>query len=126
MRAASWDRLVRLADTAVERALRELPDDLRTLAETVPVSYEPVPNLDIIEEMGDADLLGLFVGEDFSERGSGHDPLPSQILLFLENIWGYANRHEATYAIEVRRTYLHELGHYLGWDEDDLAQRDLD
>jgi len=27
---------------------------------------------------------------------------------------------------EVERTYLHELGHYLGWDEDDVAARGLD
>jgi predicted Zn-dependent protease with MMP-like domain len=27
---------------------------------------------------------------------------------------------------EVRLTYLHELGHYLGWDEDELAARGLD
>jgi predicted Zn-dependent protease with MMP-like domain len=32
----------------------------------------------------------------------------------------------ATFREEVRRTYLHELGHYLGLDEDDLADRDLD
>ena len=27
---------------------------------------------------------------------------------------------------ECRLTYLHELGHYLGWDEDDLTARGLD
>ena len=27
---------------------------------------------------------------------------------------------------EVRLTYLHELGHYLGWDEDELTARGLD
>jgi predicted Zn-dependent protease with MMP-like domain len=26
---------------------------------------------------------------------------------------------------EVRVTYLHELGHHLGWDEDDLEGRGL-
>jgi predicted Zn-dependent protease with MMP-like domain len=26
----------------------------------------------------------------------------------------------------VRVTYLHELGHFLGWDEEDLAARGLD
>jgi len=30
------------------------------------------------------------------------------------------------YREEVRVTYLHELGHYLGWDEDDLTARGLD
>ena len=27
---------------------------------------------------------------------------------------------------ETRLTYLHELGHYLGWGEDELAARGLD
>jgi predicted Zn-dependent protease with MMP-like domain len=31
-----------------------------------------------------------------------------------------------TFQEEVRRTYLHELGHYLGLDEEALAERDLD
>jgi predicted Zn-dependent protease with MMP-like domain len=26
----------------------------------------------------------------------------------------------------VRLTYLHELGHYFGWDEDQLTSRGLD
>jgi predicted Zn-dependent protease with MMP-like domain len=26
----------------------------------------------------------------------------------------------------VRLTYLHELGHYLGWDEDEIAERGLE
>ena len=48
------------------------------------------------------------------------------IWLFLENIWDYAGRDTAAYREEVRVTYVHELGHYLGLDEDDLEVRDLD
>jgi len=40
-------------------------------------------------------------------RGPG--ALPAQILLFLENIWDYAEDDETTYRDEVRVTYLHEL-----------------
>ncbi len=33
---------------------------------------------------------------------------------------------EQVYRAEVRTTYLHELGHYLGLDEDELTQRGLE
>ena len=52
--------------------------------------------------------------------------LPPQILLFLANIWDYAGGAEPAFREEVRVTYLHELGHYLGWDESDLEVRGLD
>jgi len=51
---------------------------------------------------------------------------PPQILLYLENLWEFAEGSEDVFREEVERTYLHELGHYLGWDEDDVAARGLD
>ena len=47
-------------------------------------------------------------------------------LLFLGNILEEADEAGTTFEEEVGRTYLHELGHYLGLDEDALAERDLD
>jgi len=44
----------------------------------------------------------------------------------LENILEEAEDAGTTFEEEVRRTYLHELGHYLGLDEAALAARDLD
>jgi len=46
--------------------------------------------------------------------------------LFLENLWDFADGDHKVFCDEVRITYLHELGHFLGWDEDDLAARELD
>jgi predicted Zn-dependent protease with MMP-like domain len=51
--------------------------------------------------------------------------MPPQILLFYENLWDFAGGEEETYREEVRITYLHELGHYLGLDEDELDERGL-
>jgi predicted Zn-dependent protease with MMP-like domain len=53
-------------------------------------------------------------------------PQPTQIILFLENLWQFAEHNEAVYLDEVRITYLHELGHYFGFDEDDLEERGLE
>jgi predicted Zn-dependent protease with MMP-like domain len=52
--------------------------------------------------------------------------MPPQIILFLDNLWDFADRDEGVFRQEVRTTLLHELGHYLGLDEDDLTERGLD
>jgi len=44
----------------------------------------------------------------------------------LENILDECKEAGTRVDEEVRRTYLHELGHYLGLDEEALAERDLD
>ena len=51
---------------------------------------------------------------------------PPRIILYLDNLWDLAEGDPAIFAEEVRTTYLHELGHFLGFDEDDLTLRNLD
>ena len=70
------------------------------------------------------DLLGLFSGHAFPDEVSD-PPAPPQVYLFLENLWDYCEEDKTTFAEEVRITYLHELGHYLGLEEDDLESRGL-
>lgn len=120
-------RLTSLARQVVAAAQHRLPPPVRAVAERVPVCYEPRPNADILAEGWEPDILGLFVGHEHgAELRSDETPLPPQILLFLENIADYAEGDEEIYRDEVRLTYLHELGHYLGWDEDEVAERGLE
>ena len=44
-----------------------------------------------------------------------------RIRLFLDNLWDASNGELETYRYEVRITFLHELGHYLGLDEEEVA-----
>src|SRR5438046_5815007 len=114
----SWPRMLELARAEVARTLAELPDDLRPRATALPFTYERVPNRAIIEEGIEPDILGLFVGGEFAHEE--HVPLPAQIILFLENIWEMVEGNEEEFREEVRITLIHELGHYLGLDEDEL------
>ena len=70
--------------------------------------------------MGSADgLLGLYTGVSRLERGDDLPFLPDKITLFqrpIEKICG--SRDEVVE--EVRKTLLHEVGHYLGMDEEYL------
>lgn len=120
-------RLTSIARDVVAAAERRLPAEVRTVAAQVPVCYEAVPNEAMLEEEWEADILGLFVGHEHGgDLRDDPAPLPPQILLFLENLWDYAEGDEEVFRDEVRLTYLHELGHYLGWDEDEVAQRGLE
>jgi predicted Zn-dependent protease with MMP-like domain len=126
-RGVEFDRLTALAQQVVTAAQRRLPPEVRAPALAVPVCYEPAPNAGILAEGWEPDILGLFVGHEHGgELRDDVAPLPPQILLFLENIWDFAEGDESTYRDEVRLTYLHELGHYLGWDEDEVARRGLE
>lgn len=116
-----------LAEEVVRSAQARLPAELRAAAASLPVCCEPVPNDDILAEGWEPDILGLFVGHEHGgDLFDSVQPLPSQILLFLDNIWGLAEGDEGVFRDEVRLTYLHELGHYLGWDEDEVARRGLE
>jgi predicted Zn-dependent protease with MMP-like domain len=118
--------LLEIAQAEVRGTLRRLPRPLRPHAEALPVVYEPRPNEAILADGWEPDLLGLFVGKAYGEEESGYADVPSQILLFLDNLWDFAEGDEQIYREEVATTYLHELGHYLGLDELDLEERGLD
>lgn len=119
-----WEQLQSIAQTEVESTLAALPEPLRLQAVPLPVSYEARPGDDLVEEEGDLDLLGLFIGPPLAAPDDS--PLPPQIILFLENVWDFAEGDEKTFRKEIRTTYLHELGHYLGLGELDLEERGLE
>lgn len=114
-----------IARRVVTETLGQLPADLRAAAQSVPVCLEDWPDDALVDDGLDPDILGLFVGAPRHEQEYAAGP-PPQIILFLENILEESADVGTTFEEEVRRTYLHELGHYLGLDEEDLTERDLD
>ena len=100
-----------------EQLLVELPADIR----------EKIGNVAIIVE-DDAppdasDLLGIFHGVSYDE---GDPTVPNQIVLYKNNIEAEADYDDEFIREEIRITLLHEIGHFLGLDEDDLADRGLE
>jgi predicted Zn-dependent protease with MMP-like domain len=119
-----WKKLYALASDEVERTLAALPQPLRERAKQLPVTLERIPNADLQADGIEPDTLGLFTGAEFAEEG--HVPMPPQIILFMENLWDLAGGDEKTFCKEIQTTFLHELGHYLGLDEDELTERGLE
>lgn len=121
---ADWNRLQALAQAEIETTLAEFPKPLREQAQKLPVTFEKMPNSGLQADGIQKDTLGLFTGAEFAD--SGAEVLPSQIILFLENLWDFAAGDEEVFCDEVHTTFLHELGHFLGLGEDDLTKRGLD
>lgn len=121
-----WQRLKTLALDEVEATLEALPGPLRERAQALPVTFERTPNRGLVRDGIEPDTLGLFVGPDYAEVETTPTPMPPQIILFLANLWDFAEADEEIFREEVRTTYMHELGHYLGLNEDDLFDRGLE
>lgn len=121
-----WQKLHALALAEVKATLAALPEPLRDRAQALPVTFERLPNKAQLRDGIYPDTLGLFVGPEFAYEETTALPLPPQIILFLANLWDLAEADEEFFREEVRTTYLHELGHYLGLDEDDLFERGLE
>jgi predicted Zn-dependent protease with MMP-like domain len=119
----TFPQLDTLATQTILDTIAELPAELRIHANNIPAHMHEFPSAEILGSEFEADILGLFVGPP---HGEATDDVPAQILLFLGNLWDYAEQDPQTFIDEVHVTYLHELGHYFGWDEDDLAARELD
>lgn len=124
--APELPQLTQLAADTVGAAQRRLPPEIRPLARQVPVHYQALPAPDVLAEGFEPDILGLFHGNPHGTEFAHDNPSPPQIILYLENLWDFAEGDREVFRDEVRLTYLHELGHYLGWDEDELTARGLD
>ena len=114
----------------VVQAGDRLPDPVRERLNEVPVVVEDLPPPAILAESGDGiigpDLLGLFVGPNLREESVFEIPgVPPAIYIYQRNLERVC-RTRRELIEEITTTLYHELGHYLGLDEDELRERDLD
>jgi len=108
----------------LERARARLPKTFREHLSRVGLMVEELPSDALLFEESpplDPDLLGLFVGVaiDGESYLATSGELPPRIYLFKRNLERAARQPEEL-AEQIRATLYHELGHYLGMDEDDL------
>ncbi len=111
------DRIERVA----RRTLDELPEEFGSLLRNVPVMLEARPSRALVESGFDPRAYGLFEGP---EHGEDDIPAPTRVVLFTSNLLASFAGDELEEQVEV--TVLHEVGHYFGLDEDDMARLGLD
>jgi len=111
-------------DRIVEEALASLPAEFIDRLGNVPILIEEQPSEELLGTLSDPqpDLLGLFVGTPLPEKSMRDVPsLPDAVYLFKRSLERAAITREDLVE-EIRVTLLHEIGHYLGMDEDDLDE----
>ena len=119
-----FETLSQWAHEEIKAVLKILPPEVQKAAETCKITYEERPGKEGTDAELEGDELGLFEGASLLDEPSP-DGLPS-IRLFLSNLWEWVEEDEQDYRDEVGTTFLHELGHYLGWDEDEVGERGLE
>ncbi|MBM3925935.1 MAG: metallopeptidase family protein [SAR202 cluster bacterium] len=106
----------------VLRCYEDLPPQIMDYLENVDVVVEDWPAGDVLDSQqmeSRHDLLGSYTGVSRLERGGELPMLPDKITIYqrpLESICATLEDLER----EVRKTLLHEVGHYLGLDEEAL------
>lgn len=90
----------------VSRALDGLPADLAERVRNVAVTVE--------HGHGPPGLLGLYEGIPLTSRGTGYaGVLPDKITIYQQAICAICDTEDEV-ADQVRRTVIHEIGHYFG------------
>lgn len=118
-------------EAVIEDALDLLPERFLAALENIGICMEDEPSEEQLGCLDDGwgaaseagDLLGLYEGLSLTERGAGYGEfamdLPDLITVFKgPHERGFDTREEVVE--EVRKTVIHEIGHYFGLDEDQL------
>lgn len=106
-----------LAQRQVAEIQRTLPESIRVRATEAPVFFSR-------GRKGGA-CLGVFQGYSLLDGPPARPDEMPRITLFLDTLAEAANYRESVFLREVRITYFHELGHYLGWNEEQIANAGL-
>ncbi len=110
----------------LEDVLDALPREVRRALENVDLALLPLPDPKI-HASPDIDplVLGVYRGVNLLEKsGQTIAPELDRIEIFQRNVERVVNDKDELRE-ELRVTLLHEIGHHLGWDEDDLTARGL-
>jgi predicted Zn-dependent protease with MMP-like domain/Flp pilus assembly protein TadD len=117
-------------DAAVEAAIARLSDEVKDHLGNTTVSVEELPSDDDLTASKpplSPSILGVFRGTPIGERSvtSAADHFPAAIILYQRNLERFARTRDELIE-QIGITLMHEVGHLLGLDEDDLWERGLE
>jgi len=109
----------------VKQALEELPDQFKDVIHNLDfqVRWAPTP-----EERRRArlrpgsELFGIYMGIPLTKRTHWYSMVSPDVIVLYQRAHERFTRTEAEMVEQARQTLLHEIGHYLGIDEDRLHE----
>jgi predicted Zn-dependent protease with MMP-like domain len=118
MTRAHFERLV-------AEAIESIPQQFRDHMKNIAVVVEDEPSDELLGEMEiepPGTLLGLYQGTPLTERPWDYgNHLPDRVVLYQGPIED-ASEDEDDVVVCIGETLIHEVGHYFGFDEDELEE----
>ena len=111
---------------AAAEALADLPRSIREYVEHVPLLIRDFPEGELLADYDvSPQILGLFLGVPRTEAAVTEQAKHvDRVILFKRNLEKMC-RTRAELVEQIQVTVKHEIGHYLGLDEDDLERLGL-
>jgi predicted Zn-dependent protease with MMP-like domain len=104
----------------MQETLDSLPEEFRSHIRNVAVLVEDYPPGQNLSRHPKQLLLGLFHGVPLTQKSVFDLPTgPDYVVLYQKNIEAVCSS-ESEIREQIRRTVIHEFGHYFGMDEEQL------
>jgi predicted Zn-dependent protease with MMP-like domain len=117
--------LRRAFEGLVQQALASIPRRFREHMHNIAIIVEDEPDAQLLADMGvprGHTLLGLYHGIPLTQRGwDDGNRLPDRITLF-QGPLERASENEDDLVTAIGETLIHEVGHYFGFDEEQLEE----
>lgn len=115
-------------EETIEEALDDLPEEIRAQLDELTIVAADLPSTDDLRRLGplrDPCIFGMYSGVPLPERSTTDIARePDMVFVYQRNLERMC-RDRGSLVDEIRITLLHEIGHYLGYDEQELAERGL-
>lgn len=116
-------------DALARAGFAALPARFRDLCPDLVLTVEEMPDDDLLDELGAEDpfeITGVFSGVDLGQSDGGGPPTaPPMVTLFRRPILDeWADRGNVTLGELVRHVLVHEIAHYFGLSDADIAAID--
>ncbi len=122
---ADWITHERFAALVLE-AVESIPGEFQRHLERVEIVIEDQPDAATLRELGvdpeDGTLYGLYQGLPVGEYETSSGGLPDVIIIYAQPLCADF-RDEYHLRREIRRTVIHEVGHFFGFDDAELEKK---
>jgi predicted Zn-dependent protease with MMP-like domain len=109
----------------VGEALEELPAEFQEAIENVDIQVRWAPTPAERRQLRlrpGHDLFGVYLGVPLTKRTHGYSMVAPDVIVIYQRTHERACRTMEAMVEQARKTLLHEIGHYLGIDEDRLHE----
>ncbi len=111
-------------EALVREALDDLPDEFARRLENIEVVIEDEPDAAVLRSLGmnprHQTLFGLYQGVPLNQRGASYGGvLPDKISIYYYPLVRACRTPDALRR-QVRRTVMHEIGHFFGLDDAEI------